>query len=131
MELGLQDHNGDGLFGANSIIIVVYVDPLGNYRNNRRQNRISTPLALPLGFFETLNPKPLSLNPINPYKPKSYKPLSLNPNSSWAKRPAGGKRQRRQVARQVFYRPCHGGELLGFSATYCHTYRQAYIQSKS
>ncbi|OLP87949.1 Swarming motility protein YbiA [Symbiodinium microadriaticum] len=26
----------------------------------------------------------------------------------------GGKRQRRQVARHVFYRPCHGGEHLSF-----------------
>ena len=31
MELGPQNHNGDGLLGANSII-VVYMDPLGiNY----------------------------------------------------------------------------------------------------
>ena len=28
MELGPQNHNGDGLLGANSII-VVYMDPLG------------------------------------------------------------------------------------------------------
>ena len=30
MELGPQNHNGDGLLGANSII-VVYMDPLGLY----------------------------------------------------------------------------------------------------
>ena len=30
MELGPQNHNGDGLFGPNSII-VVYVDPLGMF----------------------------------------------------------------------------------------------------
>ena len=29
MELGPQNHNGDGLLGLNSII-VVYMDPLGN-----------------------------------------------------------------------------------------------------
>ena len=29
MELGLKNHNGDGLLGPNSIM-VVYMDPLGN-----------------------------------------------------------------------------------------------------
>ena len=31
MELGPQNHNGDGLLGPNSII-VVYMDPLGCYQ---------------------------------------------------------------------------------------------------
>ena len=29
MELGPQNHYGDGLLGPNSILIVVYMDPLG------------------------------------------------------------------------------------------------------
>ena len=33
MELGPQNHNGDGLLGPNSII-VVYMDPLGMKNNN-------------------------------------------------------------------------------------------------
>ena len=32
MELGPQNHNGDGLAGRNSIM-VVYMDPLGYYPN--------------------------------------------------------------------------------------------------
>ena len=33
MELGPQNHNGDGLLGPNSII-VVYMDPLGMFRSS-------------------------------------------------------------------------------------------------
>ena len=35
MELGPQNHNGDGLLGANSII-VMYMDPLGLYTDRSR-----------------------------------------------------------------------------------------------
>ena len=35
MEIGPQNHNGDGLLGPNSII-VVYMDPLGIYLNIRK-----------------------------------------------------------------------------------------------
>ena len=34
MELGPQNHNGDGLLGPNSII-VVYMDPLGYYLSRK------------------------------------------------------------------------------------------------
>ena len=45
MELGPQNHNGDGLLGLNSIIIV-YMDPLGKFdAAARRAKSRSIPLA--------------------------------------------------------------------------------------
>ena len=51
MELGPQSHNGDGLLGPNSII-VVYMDPLGNrHPKVWSKGAGSTVLRLPdLGF---------------------------------------------------------------------------------
>ena len=58
MELGPQNHNGDGLSGPNSII-VVYMDPLGmetaskvrslSWRSSRQTIHLETSAGLPEG----------------------------------------------------------------------------------
>ena len=55
MELGPQNHNGDGLLGTNSII-VVYMDPLGSLMEvitTRPTIRSSRQKAWPLGSPDT------------------------------------------------------------------------------
>ena len=54
MELGPQNHNGDGLSGPNSII-VVYMDPLGKLRRSY-DRRLQTPRS-------ALNPEPQNASP--------------------------------------------------------------------
>ena len=44
MELGPQNHNGDGLFGPNSMI-VVYMDPLGTVASSN-WNRVLVSVIL-------------------------------------------------------------------------------------
>ena len=62
MELGPQNHNGDGLLGPNSII-VVYMDPLGSEQ------------AAGYALLRPPNPKPLSHG-------VCHEPLSPKPNSN-------------------------------------------------
>ena len=58
MELGPQNHNGDGLLGPNSII-VVYMDPLGKRAQHGQQRGVATsPRLHLLGLYAVaLTPK--------------------------------------------------------------------------
>ena len=48
MELGPKNHNGDGLLGPNSIM-VVSMDPLGLYMGSEGQTQTQTGQAIGLG----------------------------------------------------------------------------------
>ena len=58
MELGPRNHNGDGLLGPNSIM-VVYMDPLGEYFGKHEHSSDTGAMTVAINIIRTMLP----LNP--------------------------------------------------------------------
>ena len=79
MELGPKNHNGDGLLGPDSIM-VVYMDPLGYFC--KLHPRTPAQAKLP----GTLHPIARCQNTVSKPMPPRDGPVTTSSNSAWFKR---------------------------------------------